>query len=436
LSVDWFLRTCWLCLALRHAGLNAEYPSDAPKTLCRYNVRVLEFGTPSWLYVPVAAGVLGVWALWRGQRRRRSVSSVRLWRGLEGEGTAKRRLLDPLWVLVLAAAVFAGIALARPCWVGGRQPPPPLDVTWAVRSPRAAADGAPRQAEAWVRCAAEDGAVTLSVNGAHRPVSAAELRQGVALPVQADAQGRVVLQLRSGSAEAGATFTDTGSASPFGLLEIAAPAAGIDPALRRVFAVQANRRAGDPTVHPRVLLVNDSQVRAEDLQDADLVIAQSVTPLAGILPGAAIQGEWAPQVESGSGFAWPSFVSLKFVQVRTLRQAAISADWRIIATAGGRPWIAAREIPHADGTKALWLWLASTPLTDCDWVKDPGFVLFFAEMQQRAFSGERTPYVDWTRLPDTAVESAAAPLALAPYAGVAAMALLLGAMVWFVRRAR
>ena len=74
-------------------------------------------------------------------------------------------------------------------------------------------------------------------------------------------------------------------------------------------------------------------------------------------------------------------------------------------------------------------------MTDCDWVKDPGFVLFFAEMQQRAFGGRRRPYVDWTRLPETEAGPAAV-VGLAPYAGLGAMGFLVGAMVWFVRRAR
>ena len=71
---------------------------------------------------------------------------------------------------------------------------------------------------------------------------------------------------------------------------------------------------------------------------------------------------------------------------------------------------------------------------DGDWVKDPGFVLFFAEMQQRAFDREAGPFVDWTRLPEA--ETGQAVVALTPYLGAAALGLLLGAMAWFMRRAR
>ena len=397
---------------------------------------MLEFAAPIWLSIPAAVGALGVWALWRGQRRRRAVSSLRLWRGLEGAGSAKRRVLDPLWVLVLAAGMLAGLAWAGPRWESGAMPAPRLEVTWAVRSVGGAGDGTGGGTEAWVRCGNAGGAATLSINGMERPVGEADLRQGVALPVTGDAQGRVRLELRAGHALARATFTHPGGAPAFGLLEIAGSGAGIDPALRRVFGVQPNMRAGDPTVHPRVLLVNDPQVRAEDLEEADLVIGQGASALPGILPGAEVKGEWAAQVEGGSGFAWPAFVSLKDVHVRTMREAVISADWRIVATAGGKPWIAVREMPRGDGSKALWVWLASSPWTDSDWVKDPGFVLFFAEMEQRAFGGEARPYVDWMRLPDAVTPHAAAPVELARYVGVAGVGLLLGAMLWFVRRAR
>jgi hypothetical protein len=359
------------------------------------------------------------------------VSSVRLWRGLEAEGAAKRRALDPLWVLVLVAGVLAGMALARPRWVAGT-PAERLEGTWAVRSVKTAGG----ETEAWVRCPEASDTARLHVNGVERFVSAAELRQGAAVPVHADSLGHVRLEIRSGHAVAAATFADTGQGPPFGFLAIAASGADVDPALRRVFAVQPAARVGDPTVRPRVLLVQDPQVRVEDLEDADLVIAQPSSPLPGITLGAEVKGEWLPQVESGSGFDWPKFVSLKDVHVRTLRQAILGAEWRVIATADAKPWIVTREIPRGSGGKALWLWLGSSALAETDWVKDPGFVLFFAEMQQRAFGGEAKPYVDWTKLPETDVTGNTVAVELTPYLGAAGILLLLGATTWFVRRMR
>ena len=102
-------------------------------------------------------------------------------------------------------------------------------------------------------------------------------------------------------------------------------------------------------MRPRVLLVNVPKVQPEDLEDADLVIAQPATPLPGLTPGEAVQGDCVPQVESTSGFAWPAFVSLKNVHVRTRRQVVMEADWRVIATASGMPWIAVREMPREQG---------------------------------------------------------------------------------------
>jgi hypothetical protein len=339
-------------------------------------------------------------------------------------------VIDPLWVLVLAAGMLAGVALAQPRWVRGNLPPR-LAVTWAVRSTR----GTGGVTEAWVRCPDATNATVLLVNGTARSVNSSDLHNGLALPLTAGPGGRVMLELRSGGALAKETFTNPG-VPPFGLLEIAASGAGIDPALRRVFTVQANVRAGDPTVQPRVLLVNDPKVRAEDLEGADLVIAQPATPLPGITAGATVEGQWMPRVESGSGIAWPAFVSLKDVHVRRMCEAVVSGDWRVIATADGKPWIAVREIPRVGAGKVMWVWLASSPLTDTDWVKDPGFVLFFAEMQQRELGGEAAAISDWTRLPEADNSDAAGAVELVPYVGVAGIALLVGAMVWFVRRAR
>jgi hypothetical protein len=129
-------------------------------------------------------------------------------------------------------------------------------------------------------------------------------------------------------------------------------------------------------------------------------------------------------------------VTLKDVHVSAVREVAATGDWRVIATAGGRPWIAEREVAGAQGQKAVWLWLASEPLAETDWPKDPGFVLFFAEMEQRALGGDERRYVDWLMIPEEPARGVRRETGLTAYLGVAAMALLAGAMLWFVRRGR
>jgi hypothetical protein len=359
-----------------------------------------------------------------------------LWKGLTQEASTKRRLLDPLWLLVLLAALLAGLALAQPRWTIGTPPNLPLDVTWNVRTLHADTDAT----QAWIRCPQLLAPATLTINGTARPVTPAELRQGLALPVTPDPQGQITLTLQAADAHAAATFAAPGNIPPFGLLEIAAPGAALDPALSRVFRVQKNMQIGNPSLQPRVVLLNDAHARAADFQNADLVIAQSATPLPGLVPGARVEvnggGPWAPQVATDSGFAWPPFVSLQDVQVHARRDVTLSADWRVIATVGGKPWIACRSISNesTNNNKCMYIWLASDPATETNWPSHPGFVLFFAELQQRALGPAAPRLADWPQLPAAGTPAAVPPVPLAPFLGMAALGLLVAAVLWFLRR--
>jgi hypothetical protein len=340
--------------------------------------------------------------------------------------------------LVLLAAFLAGLALAQPRWAIGTPPHPPLDVTWNVRTLHADTDAT----QAWIRCPQLPVPAILTINGAARSVTPAELRQGLALPVNPDSHGHIALTLQSADAHAAATFSAPGSIPPFGLLEIAAPGVAIDPALSRVFRVQKNVQIGDPSIQPCVVLLNDAHARVADFQNADLVIAQSATPLPGLVPGARVEGNggkpWVPQVAADSGFNWPSFVSLQDVQVKARRDVALSADWRVLATADGKPWIACRLISKEsiNDNNCMCIWLASDPATETNWPSHPGFVLFFAEMQHRALGPAAPRLVDWTCLPDAPAALAESPISLAPYLGGAAILLLLAAVAWFLWRGR
>jgi hypothetical protein len=393
---------------------------------------VLDFAAPFWLSVPAAAAVAGAWALWRGQRRRQPVSSLRLWKGLTAEGAAKRRALDPLWLLVFLASVLAGLALAQPRWTRGTPPHPPLDVTWNVRTLHA--DNGTTQA--WIRCPQLPAPPTLTINGTERLVSPDQLRQGLALPVQPDPRGTITLSLQAGSARAAATFSDPGTTPTFGLLEIADPNSPIDPALARFFHMQQNARPGDPSIHPRVALLSDANLRAEDPQNADLVIAQPATPLPGLVPGAPVDGPWTPQVAPDSGFDWPSFVSLKDVQVFARRDVTLSSDWRPIATVAGKPWIAYRLInkTSTNDKSTIYIWLASDPARQTTWPNHPAFVRFFAELQHRALAPAAQLLADWPQLPDASNAFAITPFPLDTYIALAAIALLVTAVAWFLAR--
>lgn len=388
-------------------------------------------------------GALGVWALWQGQRKRRPVSSLWLWRGLQADAQGtRRRVIDPLWLLVLLAGILAGLTLAGPRWVS--PVPQPLAVEWSVRT-APSAGAAPEITEAWVRCEQAQGPGQLLINDAPRSLAVAELHQGLALPAVPDGAGRVRLELQTTAGRAAETFENAADLPAFGLLEATSAAEPMDPALRRVFAVQRGARAGDPSVHPRVLLMSAPEVAPEDLAQADLVVALPSAALPGLTPGTTRSAPpdsgagWTPQPADGGSMAWPSFVKLQDVHATAVRQVQFAGGWEVAASvdAGGQrvPWILARRSQSADGRPVLWLWLASAPATQTDWPNSPGFVLFFAEMQHRALGMLPAAVTDFVGTKDP-VPASAPDIDLDRYLGVAGLAFLIAAMAWVLLRVR
>jgi len=272
---------------------------------------------------------------------------------------------------------------------------------------------------------------TLRVNGATRPVTAAELQRGITADI---AGTRAALSLEhDGKPLASAVFEMPSGSSIFSLLRFSGTGR-FDPDLDRFFLVQGGARIDDPAIQPTVALLADSEWTADELAGAAWVIAQPDAHLPGVTSRDRVVADagkgWTLEVASGGDFAWPPFVPLKDVHVRAYRPATLSPDWQILARINGDPWIAVRR------DHGLWLWLASAPASETDWARaGPGFVGFFAEMQSRALgkSGEQ-PFVEWTIHPAPPLPQAAAPVNLQPGLGVAAIALLIAASVWLILR--
>ena len=447
------------------------------------------FAAPVWLWVASAVGAAGVWALWRGQRRVRAVPSIRLWREIvpEAVATRRRRGVDPLWLLVFLAAVLAALALAGPRWKWGSGPDENAwaRVQWAVRSAGGGVGGGmgggagreSPQVEAWIRLMEGGdlpGTVRVLLGGTQKDVSTDELRKGVALAVPPSdaAGGRLKLALLAGKhvmAEAEFRRPAMAGGRPFALLEYAAAGEPgvdpMDPALERVFAIQPGARREDPSVRPAVALVRGpgfslSQLPASGGEAAEkgggtLVIAQSDTALPGLVPGETITGPaegWTPAVATGEAasraFPWPPYVPLRDVRVFAMRTAQLEPSWQVLATANGRPWIALRTVGgNGPGTARVTLvWLASAPSTETNWPKSASFVLFFAELANRAWEvpaedGAQGNVVEWERTQEVmgspqTQNDAVNTTDLRSLLGAVAMVMLLGAVGWFVTRGR
>src|SRR5206468_2742886 len=125
--------------------------------------------------------------------------------------------------------------------------------------------------------------------------------------------------------------------------------------------------------------------------------------------------------------------------------------WQVLATVDGRPWIALRTVggdaAGAGGAgRVTLLWLASAPSAETNWPKSASFVLFFAEVANRAWEAQAGEAiggsaVEWERMKETTASphtqpDAARAVDLRDLLGGVAIVLLVGAAGWFVVRGR
>src|SRR5437762_1730724 len=111
-------------------GLFAGFSHAArgPAFPLTYALPMLTFAAPILLAAPAGLALLGAFALFRGRRRARAVSSLRLWADtVSSAPVGQRRRIDPAWLLVYLGAIAAALVLAQPQWVSG-----PLDAPWAT----------------------------------------------------------------------------------------------------------------------------------------------------------------------------------------------------------------------------------------------------------------------------------------------------------------
>lgn len=403
---------------------------------------MLEFLAPAWLWVPPLVAATGLWGLWRGQRVGRPVSSVRLWKGLAaGDPAARRRAVDPLWLVVLIAAVLAALGPARPQWALDRHSPAlRLGIDVAVRD--VALDSGQHTLAAWLKIHGAQGipdSVTVSLatdSDTHlQSVSLAALKAGWTHTL-ASVSSSLAVEIRAGRDILYLQRWGRPVAAPFGVLELGSP----DPMLRRAFEVHPAARFGDPTVRPAVIFIDQAAeplppppTLEEMAGPGGLILAGPTTPFPGIDAGPAIRAPeegWRLEREATARGVQEQLTSDN-VRVFSLRPARFSAEWQILARAGGHPFMALSR------GKTTRLWLAAQVTRDTDWWKHPSFLIFFAETLQHARTQASPPppaqrIVAW--VPDgppqgSAIDppAGARVVGLGPWIGTLAVALLVGA---------
>lgn len=406
---------------------------------------MLTFAAIGGAWAVGVVALLGGYALFRGQRRGRAVSSVKLWRGLAQADAGKRaRRVDPVWLLVWVAALLAALGLMRPQWRRGAAAEDGIDLAWAVRDTAA---GTGRHVEGWAKLVAGEvskgAALVVRVPGSERvmPLEDAALRRGLAFAIADGAlPPRVELAVtEKGRTRARRTF-EPELTPAFGWTCLPGRAA-VDAALERFFRLHPSGRANDPTIAPAVLLLGPGADAAtlEPQREVALMIADRASAVDGVTPGGfhdnAPPDGWL--VEATAALA--GSVRLERVRVRAYQAARLSPEWQVLATIGGTrdPWIARRSL--ASGGDMIWL--AARPTGDTDWAGDTSFVIFWAEAVNAAVRRGDALTGEWRPLPRAASQPSAeiTPVDLRPLTGITAMGLLLaasGALWQRLRRSR
>lgn len=399
-------------LAARHAAAGAGNHRLAHEIgtwigTCRgvgENGAMIAFLATGWLWAAGVTAVLGAWGLLAGRARRMRVSAVWLWRGLEGQGVQGRRRVDPVWACVGVAALLAALALARPVWRVG-VPVDRVEPQWAVRSIAG-------RTEAWIHVA---GGEEVLVDGKPQAVAAG----GAALELPAGDVHVLAIE-RGGQVAARSTFRRP-MAGAFQLLQVGR----VDPALLRVFAVQAGTPAAESQ---RVLLASGAGFSLEQARGVRLTVVAGAAALEGVTVDGMAEGAWTPEAVDV-----PAFVNFSEVHVRRMAKATLSPEWHVTVRANGLPWVAERSTGE-NGERVVWL--ASHPDgAETDWPSDRSFVLYFSELLRRTIpAGGAGSVVDWPRQEDPP-PAPVREVALLPGLGVAVAALLAAAMVLLWRRA-
>ena len=430
---------------------------------------------PTWFYLLPPILIIGVVALWRGRHYRQRVSSTLLWQGLASEAAgAKSRLIDPLWALILAAALLAALALPHPVVQLGAEDHVPRVET--VLQMRALPGGS--TAELYVRAvaqenlgsacrleiAADDGAKSLPV--ITRDLTPAQLAAGILVP-GIPASGRCEIRLRSGSRLAATWSLEKVTRPPYAVLAIGP----VSPALQRVMALQPGAVVGDAAIRPAVYLIDDpgfspGQIAASP---GSVIVASARTPLEGItfLDAPATGAATAATSSTGNAATAPVGIVPQFagnsplvemapghpiplgdVRVFHYRPISLSSDWTPLITVDQHPWLAVRRGPSGGGVgggDVLWVYLASELVPrETNWATDLSFIIFFSNLAAQVGHSGSVPIdgagvQEWQIKAQAGAGVAALPprrYDLAPALATAAVVLVVAATALFVRRGR
>jgi hypothetical protein len=347
----------------------------------------LMFIHPLLLVLTPVVAVTGWLLLRRSAVPQRLATILDFWPVDLPEHTGRDRWMpDWPWILILAAAVLAALALSEPQL---RWPPPPNAVRPAVKIEAVGQSlpGNAGKADIFVKIPGLDPTLpyTLRVRADHpampgggiqRTLTAARLARGIDLaPLPAHQQFTITLK------QALSMVARTSVRRLPEVQHIAAHFIGPPPpAMVKLLSLIPGLEFHAGISGPGIWIIHQRDFNPGSLG----AIKNSAIVLLGQTPG--------PQLSPGAGLAinpaqapisvgkWRLLKAVhpSGVEVRQMFQGHLGPHWHVLMRVGAHAWLAQRHDPAENTT---WLWLAS-PLTTAftDWPHHASFVIFFSNV--------------------------------------------------------
>ncbi len=358
---------------------------------------MLQFMAPMWLWLLPAMLALGLMFLLRQSSRGAVVPTIYFWTpDVAASAAARGRRIDPLWALLLAAALVAALAAAQPQWKPSAATVKP---TLAARLAMARAPGS-KTAELFLRERPQaPGASAGAAPQCHLRLESAPgrkppWRRQFLLPKKFWRVGTVVAGLPAARrmratlmapGYAHETFLLTRKTRPaFALLSIGRPGRF----LLRAFSVQPGAAVDNLRLRPRIVLVDRRRFSLSSAGHPAAVVASGRTPL----PGLAFSGGQpvrltkgiSPQKTGGAGAL--RAVHFRHVAVRRYWNVIPDKHWRVLAAVAGHPWLLERSASPAPSRGGATLYYIGSKLSThwTNLARRSALVILAANMVRRA----------------------------------------------------
>lgn len=333
------------------------------------------------ILAPVVA--VGGWLLLRkANEPERIFTILEFWPEETAQNTGRQqRMPDWPWLLILAAAILAALALSSPqLQLPGPQPTAAQTLRFQAIG-RSLPDN-PNIVDVFVKASSLPNGIDYSLLiAAHRKiirhtVSAKTLARGIDITPVPGAQTLTVALRQNGRTLAHVTLLRSSAVQKIKAHFIGAP----PPAFLRLLSVTPSITFHGRISHRGLWIIHQRHFNVKILRgitDSTFVLLGD-TPGPGLAPLSPLRLKppQTPVVVSDGKLM--RFVNTSRVVVKQMFTARFDSHWNVLMEVHGQPWLAQRDDM---GTHITWLWLAGrADSTWNDWPHHASFVVFFANV--------------------------------------------------------